>query len=60
MITQPPQHSDDAGTEAADVDRIVAAGPSGALTVAGIAVAAVIAMWLAFYWLVFVPRAPLP
>ena len=32
----------------------------GALAVAGIATALVIAMWLAFYLLVFVPRAPSP
>jgi len=32
----------------------------GALTVAGIATAVVIAIWLAFYFFVFVPRAPAP
>lgn len=56
MIVQPPDHPD----TAADIDRIVASGPRGALAVAGIAVAAVMAMWFAFYWLVFLPRAPLP
>jgi hypothetical protein len=39
-----------------EVDRIVASGPVGALTVAGIATATVILMWVLFYALVFVPR----
>lgn len=41
------------------VDRIVAAGPGGALTVAGIATALVVGMWFAFYLLVFLPRGAL-
>lgn len=41
------------------VERIVAAGPGGALTLAGIATACVIAMWFAFYLLVFLPRGAL-
>lgn len=32
----------------------------GALVVAGIATALVTAIWFAFYFLVFVPRAPAP
>jgi hypothetical protein len=59
MIVQPPL-SPDAAPDAAEIDRIVASGPRGAIAVAGIAVAAVMAMWFAFYWLVFLPRAPLP
>jgi asparagine N-glycosylation enzyme membrane subunit Stt3 len=39
------------------VDEIVASGPVGAAVVAGIATAAVLAMWLAFYFLVFIPRS---
>lgn len=39
-----------------EVDKIVASGPIGALTVAGIATATVILMWVLFYALVFVPR----
>jgi len=38
------------------VDAIVARGPSGAFAVAGTAVAIVLAIWLAFYLLVFVAR----
>lgn len=39
------------------VDDIVAKGPSGALALAGSAVAIVLALWFAFYFLVFLPRA---
>ena len=41
------------------IERIVAEGPGGALTVAGIATALVVAMWFAFYLFVFLPRGPL-
>jgi hypothetical protein len=43
----------------ASVDRIVRAGPLGAVVVAGIATAIVVALWFAFYLLVFLPRGPL-
>jgi hypothetical protein len=43
-------------TEDARVDRIVRSGPLGAVAVAGIATAIVIALWFAFYFLVFLPR----
>ena len=41
------------------IDRIVADGPRGALTLAGIATAIVIALWFAFYLFVFLPRGAL-
>ncbi len=41
------------------VDGIVAAGPHGALTLAGIATACVVAIWLAFYFFVFLARGAL-
>ncbi len=41
------------------VDGIVADGPRGALALAGITTAIVIAIWLAFYLLVFLPRGAL-
>jgi hypothetical protein len=41
------------------IDRIVSEGPQGALTVAGIATAIVVALWLAFYLFVFLPRGTL-
>lgn len=40
-----------------DIDAIVAAGPSGAFALAGCAAAIVVAIWLAFYLFVFLPRA---
>ena len=41
------------------VEEVVAQGPSGALALAGIATACVVAMWFAFYLFVFLPRGPL-
>jgi hypothetical protein len=43
-------------TEDARIDEIVRSGPRGAVVVAGIATAIVIALWFAFYFLVFLPR----
>lgn len=55
-------NSDFAGRDAPEdeeVGRIVAAGPRGALMIAGIATAIVVALWLAFYVFVFLPRGAL-
>lgn len=55
-------NSDPSSSPAPDdnaVERIVAEGPRGALTLAGIATAIVVAMWLAFYLFVFLPRGAL-
>lgn len=38
------------------VEAVVTRGPGGAFAVAGLAVAIVMAMWLAFYLLVYVAR----
>jgi len=43
-------------TEEARIDDIVRSGPRGAVVVAGIATAIVIALWFAFYFMVFLPR----
>jgi hypothetical protein len=43
-------------SEDARVDEIVRSGPLGAVAVAGIATAVVIALWFAFYFMVFLPR----
>jgi len=51
--SEPASQSDDAR-----VDEIVRAGPQGAIAVAGIATAIVVALWFAFYLLVFLPRSP--
>jgi hypothetical protein len=47
-------------TEADDarIDEIVRSGPGGAVAVAGIATAIVVALWFAFYFMVFLPRGP--
>jgi hypothetical protein len=45
------------GSETDSIDAIVRAGPRGALAVAGVATAIVVALWFAFYWLVFLPRS---
>ena len=34
-------------------------GPRGALLISGIAVAIVLLIWLAFYYLLFLPRGPI-
>jgi hypothetical protein len=39
-----------------EVERVVAAGPRGAIAVAGIAALIVMAIWFGFYFLVFLPR----
>jgi hypothetical protein len=40
----------------AEVDRIVADGPSGAFAVAGVATALVLVMYIAFYVFAYLPR----
>jgi len=49
------QHGEPAA-DAERVDKIVRQGPRGALALAGTATALVVAMWFAFYFLVFLPR----
>jgi len=39
-----------------EVLAIAARGPSGAVLVAGISVAALLAIWIAFYFFIFLPR----
>jgi hypothetical protein len=41
------------------VEDVVAQGPSGAIVLASIATACVVAIWLAFYLFVFLPRGAL-
>ena len=43
-------------TEKARIDEIVRSGPRGAIVIAGIATAIVVALWFAFYFMVFLPR----
>ena len=39
-----------------ELQRIASTGPRGAMTLAGLAVAVLLAIWLAFYVFVFLPR----
>ena len=49
---------DDRGGQETDreVDEIVSRGPAGAFALAGIATAIVVALYFAFYFLVYLPR----
>jgi len=59
--SEPTRGEGDAGTqEDADVNAILRSGARGALVLAGLATAIVLAIWFAFYLLVFVPRALAP
>jgi hypothetical protein len=55
MINSSPEQTPAAQADA--VETIVSAGPRGAIAVAGIATAIVLALWFAFYLLVFLPRS---
>jgi len=56
MIEPPPTAPAPAQSE---IDRIVRSGPTGAIALAGTATAIVMAIYFAFYFLVFLPRGPL-
>ena len=55
MLNSPPLPSSNPPTHD-NVDAVVRSGPKGAIAVAGIATLIVFAIWLAFYFFVFVPR----
>ena len=55
MLNTTPHTQDDPD----HADRIVAEGPRGAIALASVATALVVAIWLAFYFFVFLPRGPL-
>jgi hypothetical protein len=57
MINSSLPQSSASRSEDESVDAIVRSGPSGAIAVAGIATAIVLALWFAFYLLVFLPRS---
>ena len=50
----------DATSQEAEVHVILKSGAIGAVLVAGLATAIVIAIWYAFYFLVYLPRAGAP
>jgi hypothetical protein len=54
MLTEHDPHTPEAAQQA--VEDIVRAGPRGAIALAGTATAIVVAIWFAFYFLVFLPR----
>ena len=54
MILEPMER--DASHDQAQVDTVVARGPGGAFAVAGLAVVIVLAIWVAFYILVYLAR----
>jgi hypothetical protein len=56
MIEPPPTAP--APTQS-QIDGIVRSGPTGAIALAGTATALVMAIYFAFYFLVFLPRGPL-
>jgi len=42
-----------------DVEAIIARGPRGAIALAAVTTFIVVAIWFAFYLLVFMPRSPI-
>lgn len=56
MIVEPESPADTGPAQQQRVDAIVAQGPGGAFALAGVAVAIVMLIWFAFYFLVFVAR----
>lgn len=57
MLNSPSSETGEPDEQA--VQNVVASGPQGALTVAGIATAIVVGLWLAFYVFVFLARGAL-
>jgi len=51
-----PDHPIDTADEDRRVDEIVRSGPSGAFAVAGVATAIVVALYVLFYFVVYLPR----
>lgn len=60
MLNSEPIETEPGSTEEASVQRIARSGSIGAVALAGCATLVVIALWFAFYLLVFVPRAGSP
>lgn len=56
MLNSTPPMASSPMSEDEAIDAIVRSGPRGALAIAGIATAIVIALWFAFYLFVFSPR----
>jgi hypothetical protein len=56
MIISSPNAPRSPEAEDAKIGEIVRSGPRGAVMVAGIATAIVVALWFTFYLMVFLPR----
>ena len=56
MLNSDPPVDDTVTPDDAAVNEIQRSGAGGAVVLAGIATAIVVAIWFAFYFLVFVPR----
>ena len=55
-----PDDAESASRQDTAVRAILRSGPTGGAVLAAIATAIVVALWFAFYFLVFVPRAGAP
>ena len=60
MINSEQHKAENPAAQEDAVRRTVGSGAGGAVALAGIATAIVVAIWLAFYLLVFFPRASVP
>jgi hypothetical protein len=60
MLNSDPVPEGAATTQDAAANAILRSGAIGAVLLAGIATAIVVAIWFAFYFLVFMPRAGAP
>jgi len=57
MLTEPDSQRGQGTADQSAVDDIVRRGPVGAFALAGTGAAIVLAIWFAFYFLVYLPRA---
>jgi hypothetical protein len=60
MLNSDPVSEEGSATTDAEVRAVLRSRPTGAMLIAGIATAVVVAIWFAFYLLVFVARAGAP
>ena len=56
MLNSAPPEDDTVTPNDAAVNAILRSSPRGAIVLAGIATAIIVAIWFAFYFLIFVPR----
>jgi hypothetical protein len=56
MLNSDPPVDDAATPDDAAVNAILQSGAKGAIVLAGVATAIVVAIWFAFYFLIFLPR----